>query len=147
MKVDDAIKRVLDEGRVRARKDYFLASCFTTLHGKEAPKEWIVNFYNPEKKTILDFYVSDEVREESETPALKTMKPLELDKVKTELKDILDKVTISKGVMKVLVFLHKKHIWTVNIVGKDMQVDSIEFDAESGTMLKKKKMSLVSDRK
>ncbi|MBI5347022.1 MAG: hypothetical protein HZB66_00230 [Candidatus Aenigmarchaeota archaeon] len=147
MNVKDAIKRVLDEGGIKARKDYFLASCFTTLKGAEEPSEWIVNFYNPKKKTIVDFYVSSDIKEGGEAPALKPTKPLEPDNVKVELAEVLKNVSIMKGAIKTLVFLHKKHVWTINVIGRSMDVASWEFDARNGELLGKKKTSLILNRK
>ncbi len=148
MNVKEAIKKVLDEGSVNARKDYFLTSCFTTLSSAgEKPSSWVVNFYNPDSGMVLDFYVSSSVEKPGESPAMKKMQKLDLDSVHFSLQDIMKKVKVTADAVKILIFLHKKHKWTINIIGKQLRVKSFEFDARTGKKIGEKDISLVSGHK
>ena len=139
MKLAEAIELAEKDENVRKLKGYFLVSCFAIIKDNNID-EWILHYLNPNSKKIVDCFVGSDVKIGEAMPATGKMDRLEMKNIKISDEQALKKI---KKTGQVLMVLHKKKLWTVNVIGKNLSVTSYDIDAETGKIVREETSSLV----
>ena len=138
------LKKLLKEiGKVEER---YLVSCFNQ-HG-----EWKIDFYSKEKHKIYTYFKKDgkiEVTEDGifqkETKALEE---LDIDKVKVEYEEAVEKVTVGKEkLITILQVINGKIVWNITALTPTLELYNLKVDAESGEVLSESKENVMNFRK
>ena len=154
MELTDAVEKAGVNDSVRRLKGYFLGSSFTSLPDAQAEvKEWTLLYYNPDKNTVVDCFVSEKfVTVGEETPALSKVTEVDTDGVEIDVEHALAKsaATVKVKPINVLVSLHNKEIenktrliWTIGLVLPDFSLKSLDIDAKSGKTLREETTQLI----
>ena len=143
----DAIRKAENDKLVKKlSRDHFLCSAFAFIKDADV-KEWTLHFFSPERKTMVDCFVSDTVTIGEETPAIKDMQELDTCRIKISSERALEivKKKFDKKAVSSMISLHKKEkiIWTVSMITQDMMVTSFDMDALTGKIIEKKEESLI----
>jgi len=150
MLLSDAIRKAeKDESIKKLSKDHFLCSAFAFVKNGDV-KEWILHFFSPKRKKMVDCFVSDSVNIGEETPAIKDMQELDPKKVKVSSAQVLEivKKRFDKKAVSSMISLHKKRktIWTINMITQDMMVTKFDIDALNGEIINEEKKALIIEQ-
>jgi uncharacterized membrane protein YkoI len=147
MLLADAVRKAENDKLVKKlSKDHFLCSAFAFIKDDDI-KEWILHYFSPENKKMVDCFVSNTVTIGDETPAIKDMKELNPGKIKITYKKAVTiiKKNFEKKIVSSMISLHQKEkiIWTVSMITQDMMITSFDLDAITGEIIEKKEESLI----
>ena len=136
------------EVKALQKEGFFLSSLFANIHSLDKEvDEWILHFFNPEKKTVVDCFANAEgVEMGEETPALSDMKEFAFTHIIVGFDKAKEKVAgKSLKPVSILVTLSRKGnmTWTFNFVNVDFSVLTVEVDALSGNITKEETSSLA----
>ena len=143
----DAIRKAENDKLVKKlSKDHFLCSAFAFVRDGDV-KEWILHFFSPERKKMVDCFVGNSIIIGEETPAIKDMQELDTGKIKVSSERALKIVekNFEKKIVSSMMSLHGKEniIWTVSMITQDMMITSFDIDAVTGEIIDKKEESLI----
>lgn len=118
----------------------YLVSCFIVFEEKNM-ETCAFNFYSPEKDQVTAFEIQKELKELPSEGIFKKEKSrpgeLNLDLVKTGLKDIFDIVRNHKWKRIFIVLSGQEPLWSVSYFDA-LIVTNIKIDAQSGKILEEK---------
>ncbi len=143
----DAIRKAEKDRLVRKlSKNHFLCSAFAFIKD-DSVNEWVLHYFSPESKKMVDCIVGSAVNIGDETPAIKEMEKLDAKKVKVS-SDRAIKIAgkgFEKKTVSSMISLHKKDkvVWTVSMITQDMIITSFDIDALTGKITDKKEESLL----
>ncbi|MEM7819663.1 MAG: PepSY domain-containing protein [Candidatus Aenigmatarchaeota archaeon] len=152
MNIIDAVRYAENNEDVKKLYDFFLGSAFTCITEDENITEWTLIFYNPKTNRTIDCCVNDNfITLGEETQALSKFEKLNVLDIKISVEDAIDraKSDVKKGIVNILITLHKKEIpiWRIGVVTNDIAITSFDINAINGEIIKKEETSLIREVK
>ena len=152
MLVKEILERVesSEEFKVWKKTDYYLAYMFAS-----SKDDWQVGYYNKNGDNMTTFQVSEAVSKLPESEVFKekkTVKELDLEKVKVDFEEAVNKCVeehsklhpmgvVSKQII-ILQHLKQGQVWNVTFLTTTMNTTNIKLDSSTGKIISKETFSL-----
>ena len=155
MKFKEAVEKAEKEQQLeKVKQDHYLNSGIAVIPpGSLKPNEWILTYYDEKTNKVIQVVVKgEEVKfKESATPIKPTKKPLEVENIKIDSDQALQKASQelskkNKKMTQVIITIQddEKPLWKVNFVTNKLTLITYVIDAATGRIEKEEEKTLFA---